>query len=160
MALLWTELNNQCEGAGEKWAALLLARDSLQHLESANTTVSLKAVWWDAQIIYELEIDCSALEKSIWKQWSISGKLHWFVMLHFLLPLGRWVILLCTFWATELGTAHTQCWLCPAHLTCTVRFASKQLRGLCNNNLYSSKSPGINNYEFSSVVKMNLTAYK
>jgi len=46
MTLLRNELNNQPEGAGEKWGALLLAWDSLQHLESANTTtVSLKAVW-------------------------------------------------------------------------------------------------------------------
>lgn len=72
------------------------------------------------------------------------------------LSLGRWLILLCAFWAAELGTANAQCWFCPAHLTGAIHFAPKQLREVCNNNMYSSKLPGINSYEFSSVVKIDL----
>lgn len=89
MTQLCNELNNQSKGAGETWAAILLAWDSHRYLQPANTTVSLKAVWWDAQIVCELEIHGSALGKSIWKQWSISGKVHRFVMLHLLPSLGQ-----------------------------------------------------------------------
>lgn len=60
----------------------------------------------------------------------------------FSLPLGRWMVSLCTFWVMELGSVETECWLCPAHLTCTTpralhQHGSEDCAGVV---CYSSKS--------------------
>lgn len=147
-------------GMGGKWAALLLDWDSLQQLQSGNTTtVSVKALWY-TQIVYEWEIDSSALERSVWNPELYQENCTDLSCCICSLLLGRCMILLCTFWAVELGTSDTLCSFCPALLTCTVCFAPKQLRELCNYNLYRSKSPSIKNFEFPSTIKINLTAHR